>query len=98
MTEYNDKVELQRQILKAEEYVNRPTWIHSHSLTSMWYETEDTVKDVVNGVTDVQYMDGRIERKVHKTGKNYLLVEGKTGEDLVQEVTRNLADSGKSLA
>ena len=64
----------------------------------MMEENKDTVKDVVNGVTDVQYMDGRIERKVHKTGKNYLLVEGKTGEDLVQEVTRNLADSGKSLA
>ena len=96
MTEYNDKVELQRQILKAEEYVNRPTWIHSHSLTSMWYETEDTVKDVADGVMDIQYMDGRVERTL-KSGKKYILVEGKKGAELVQEVTRNLADSGKHL-
>tara|TARA_Y100000592_G_scaffold99811_1_gene177301 strand:- start:950 stop:1243 length:294 start_codon:yes stop_codon:yes gene_type:complete len=96
MTEYNDKVELQRQILKAEEYVNRPTWIHSHSLTSMWYETEDTVKDVADGVMDIQYMDGRVERTL-KNGEKYILVEGKTGADLVQEVTRQLADSGKQL-
>ena len=98
MTQYNSKVEMQRLILLAEEYRDTIMSLHAHSLTSMWYETEDTVKDVVNGVTDVQYMDGRIERKVHKTGKNYLLVEGKTGEDLVQEVTRNLADSGQELA
>ena len=98
MTQYNSEVEMQRLILLAEEYRDTVMSLHAHSLTSMWYETEDTVKDVVNGVTDVQYMDGRIERKVHKTGKNYLLVEGKTGEDLVQEVTRNLADSGQELA
>ena len=96
MTEYNDKVELQRQILKAEDYVNRPTSIHAHSLPSMWYETEDTVKDVADGVMDIQYMDGRVERTL-KNGKKYILVEGKKGADLVQEVTRQLADSGKQL-
>ena len=56
-----------------------------------------TIKDAVKGVIDIQYMDGRIEREVSTTGKKYTLVEGRTGADLVQEVTRNLADSGQSL-
>jgi len=97
MTEYNHKVELQRQILLAEEHVDTVINIHAHSITSMWYETDETIKDAVKGVIDIQYMDGRIEREVSTTGKKYTLVEGRTGADLVQEVTRNLADSGQSL-
>ena len=97
MTEYNHKVELQRQILLAEENVDTVINIHAHSITSMWYETDETIKDAVKGVIDIQYMDGRIEREVSTTGKKYTLVEGRTGADLVQEVTRNLADSGQSL-
>tara|TARA_B100000927_G_C16352365_1_gene423810 strand:+ start:23 stop:319 length:297 start_codon:yes stop_codon:yes gene_type:complete len=97
MTQYNDKVEMQRLILLAEEHVDTVTNIHAHSITSMWYETDKTIKDAVKGVVDTTYMDGRIERKVLETGKKYILVEGRTGADLVQEVTRNLADSGQSL-
>ena len=97
MTEYNHKVELQRQILLAEEHVDTVINIHAHSITSMWYETDETIKDAVKGVIDIQYMDGRIEREVSTTGKKYTLVEGRTGADLGQEVTRNLADSGQSL-
>ena len=96
MSQYNEKVALQRQILKAEEYVNQPTCIHAHRLTSMWYDNDQTVKDVAYGVMDIQYMDGRVERTL-KSGKKYILVEGKKGAELVQEVTRNLADSGKHL-
>tara|TARA_Y100000361_G_C10947826_1_gene232157 strand:- start:45 stop:338 length:294 start_codon:yes stop_codon:yes gene_type:complete len=96
MSQYNEKVALQRQILKAEEYVNQPTCIHAHRLTSMWYDNDQTVKDVADGVMDIQYMDGRVERTL-KSGKKYILVEGKKGAELVQEVTRNLADSGKHL-
>ncbi len=96
MSQYNEKVALQRQILKAEEYVNQPTCIHAHRLTSMWYDNDQTVKDVADGVMDIQYMDGRVERTL-KSGKKYILVEGKKGAELVQEVTRNLADSGKQL-
>ena len=97
MTEYKERVKLQKQILLAEQYRNNVVAIHAHSLDSMWYETAKTKKDAVKGVVDTQYMDGRIERKVSSTGKRYTIVEGRTGADLVQEVTRNLADSGKSL-
>ena len=96
MSQYNEKVALQRQILKAEEYVNQPTCIHAHRLTSMWYDNDQTVKDVADGVMEIQYMDGSVERTL-KSGKKYILVEGKKGAELVQEVTRNLADSGKHL-
>ena len=97
MTEYQERVNLQKKILLAEEYRDSPKWIHAHSLTSMWYETEETKEDAVKGVMDTQFMDGRIERIVNDTGKKYVIVEGLTGEDLVQEVTKNLADSGKQL-
>ena len=97
MSQYNEKVALQRQILKAEEYVNQPTCIHAHRLTSMWYDNDQTVKDVADGVMDIQYMDGRVERTL-KSGKKYILVEGKKGAALVQEISRNLMDSGKELA
>ena len=97
MTEYKERVNMQKKILLAEEYRDSPKWIHAHSLTSMWYETEETKEDAVKGVMDTQFMDGRIERIVNSTGKKYVIVEGLTGEDLVQEVSRNLADSGKQL-
>tara|TARA_B100001109_G_scaffold118136_1_gene96284 strand:- start:214 stop:513 length:300 start_codon:yes stop_codon:yes gene_type:complete len=97
MTEYQERVEMQKRILLAEEYRGSPKWIHAHSLTSMWYETEETKEDASKGVVDTQFMDGRIERLVNSTGKKYIIKEGLTGEDLVQEVTRNLADSGKQL-
>tara|TARA_Y100000996_G_C22447673_1_gene612486 strand:- start:279 stop:572 length:294 start_codon:yes stop_codon:yes gene_type:complete len=96
MTQYDEKVELQKQILKAEEYKDTPKNLHAHSLDSMWYETDETKPQTKEGVIDIQYMDGRIERTL-KNGKKITLVEGMKGEDLVQEVTRNLADSGKHL-
>ena len=96
MTQYDEKVELQKQILKAEEYKDTPKNLHAHSLDSMWYETDETKPQTKEGVIDIQYMDGRIERTL-KNGKKITLVEGMKGEDLVQEVTRNLADSGKEL-
>ena len=96
MTQYDEKVELQKQILKAEEYKDTPKNLHAHSLDSMWYETDETKPQTKEGVVDVQYMDGRIERTLNN-GKKITLVKGMTGADLVQEVTRNLADSGKHL-
>ena len=72
MTEYKERVNMQKMILLAEEYRESPKWIHSHSLTSMWYETEETKEDAVKGVMDTQFMDGRIERIVNGTGKKYI--------------------------
>ena len=96
MTQYDDKVELQRKILKAEEYVNHVKPIHAHRLDSMWYETEETKHTVKDGVLDTEYMDGRIERTLDD-GSKMVLVEGKKGADLVSLIEGQLADKGERL-
>ena len=82
MGQYNDKVELQRKILLAEEYRDTVMCLHAHSLSSMWYDKRP--QDTANGkgVVDVQFMDGRIERTL-KNGKKITLVKGRTGEVLI---------------
>ena len=44
-----------------------------------------TVKDVVKGVVDVQYMDGRIERTL-KNGKSILSLKAEQGKLVVKIV------------
>ena len=98
MTEYNNKVDLQRRTLAAEEYKNSITDIHTHRIKSMWYETEQTKKHTDrSSVCDTTYMDGRIEREVLNTGEKFILVEGAKGEKLVGMIERHLADMGKNL-
>lgn len=69
MGQYDDAVEKQRLLLEAEEWSETIRGLHIHSLTSMWYETEFTKKEIeVNGaVTDTEYNNGVIER--HRDGK-----------------------------
>jgi len=84
MSEYDDVVEQQRLLLEAEEWSKGVKSLHSHSLTSMWYETEATKADIEeNGpVTDVEYNSGIIERS--RNGKLVRVIGEKlTGRDLV---------------
>ena len=54
MTQYNERVEQQRRLLKAEELADNITNIHVHSLNSMWYD--DRPQDTENhSVTDIDY-------------------------------------------
>ena len=90
MGQYRDKVELQKQILKAEEYKDTPKWLHTHRLTSMWYETEFTQKEVeVNGsVTDTEYNNGIVTR--YRDGKLvHTFGEQKTGQELLDSYIRH---------
>ena len=97
MGQYDSVVETQRLILEAEAMANDVLQIHSHSLTSMFYETEESLKDHdLGGVIDINYMDGRIER-TRADGTVYVLVKGKTGEELIHEVQKHLTDSGERL-
>jgi len=97
MGQYDSAVEKQRLILLAEEKANEILQIHSHKLTSMYYETEESIKDhELGGVIDTNYMDGRIER-TRADGTKYVLVEGKKGEELIAEVQKHLTDSGERL-
>ena len=95
MTQYNERLEQQRRLLKAEELADNITNIHVHSLNSMWYD--DRPQDTENhSVTDIDYLSGKIERTLHD-GTKIVLVEGATGNDLVSKVEASLTDSGKTL-
>jgi|TARA_B110000003_G_scaffold14527_1_gene14272 hypothetical protein len=88
MSEYDTVVERQRILLEAEAWAIQPKAIHVHSLDSMWYETEESQKDLENGsVTDTEYNGGHIIRK--QKGK-IIRTFGKTliGEDLAQAYQR----------
>ena len=88
MTQHDEKVQYQRDLLNAENWATGFKTLHIHSLKSMWYETEESEKDLENGsVTDVQYNDGIIIRK--QQGK-VIRSFGKTlnGEELVRAFLR----------
>lgn len=89
MGQYDDKVQRQRILLAAEKWADSPQSVHVHGLKSMWYETEESVKDFENGnVTDTVFNSGLIERK--QQGKlirtfGYRL----TGDALIDSYSRN---------
>ena len=62
MTQYDDKVQYQRDLLKAEEWAKSFSSLHRHSLSSMWYDTRP--QDTADGehVTDIIYNSGLIKR------------------------------------
>ena len=95
MTQYKDEVELQKKILAAEEFANDIKGIQVHRISSMWYDNrpQDTEK---HSVTDIEYMSGKIERTLHD-GTKVVLVEGDTGEKLVDRIETQLTDRGETL-
>ena len=95
MTQYKDEVELQKKILAAEEFANDIKGMQVHRISSMWYDNrpQDTEK---HSVTDIEYMSGKIERILHD-GTKVVLVEGETGEKLVDKIETQLTDRGETL-
>ena len=89
MSEYDSVVEKQRLLLEAEKWAKGVKMIHSHSLTSMHYETQASADDIEeNGpVTDTQYNNGTIHR--YRNGK-LLRIIGKElkGDDLLDSYVR----------
>ena len=51
MSEYRERVEKQAIQLDAEEWAKGIKQIHVHRLTSLWYETEDSIKDMDRGLS-----------------------------------------------
>ena len=95
MTQYKDEVELQKKILAAEEFADNIKGMQVHRMNSMWYDNrpQDTEK---HSVTDIEYMSGKIERTLHD-GTKVVLVEGETGEKLVDKIEAQLTDRGETL-
>ena len=95
MSQYKDKVELQRKILAAEKHSDSIKGMQVHSMSSMWYDNrpQDTEK---HSVTDIEYMSGKIERTLHD-GTKVVLVEAETGAKLVDKIEAQLTDRGETL-
>lgn len=93
MGQYDEVVERQRQLLAAEEWAEGCSCIHSHRLKSMWYDDKPEHTDNNQFVIDKHYNGGEIERTIFDTsGKKidiHMFGERKTGDDLIQEYSRN---------
>ena len=93
MGQYDEVVERQRQLLAAEEWAEGCSCIHSHRLKSMWYDDKPEHTDNNQFVIDKHYNGGEIERTIFDTGGKkigiHMFGERKTGDDLIQEYTRN---------
>ncbi len=89
MSQYDEVVERQRQMIKAEEWSKGVKGVHAHSFTTMWYENNpDRTGDDLR-VLDVEYNDGTVERQYIKSGKTEIIGTKLTGQDLLDEYTRN---------
>ena len=92
MGQYDKLVERQRLLLAAEEWANGIKSMHSHQLSSMWYDTRP--QDTENGqfVIDKQYNGGEIERTIFDSKGNnigtYIFGTRKTGDELISEYTK----------
>lgn len=88
MTQYDDRVQYQRDILEAEEWAKTAKSVHIHSCDTCWYDNRP--QDTANGqkVTDVQYNSGIITRS--RNGKVFhTFGEVLKGEELVRSYIRS---------
>lgn len=91
MGQFDEAVNRQRMLLKAEEWAKGVESIHMHQLKSMWYETRP--KDTDNGsVIDRRFNDGLIERTL-PTGEIVYIGKQLKGDDLIYAFSRAAADS-----
>jgi phage terminase large subunit-like protein len=84
MTQYDRAVEKQRLRLEMEEWAKGVQHVHSHGISSMWYD--DRPEDTAGGkvVTDILYNDGLVKRTL-ESGEVILMGTPLTGEQLVKE-------------
>ena len=96
MTQYQQLVNKKRKQLAAEEWGAEIRSIHTHSLSSMWYDNRP--QDTKSGkVTDTTYNDLSIERRLHNGALVFFNEEKLTGEALVdawEKATHNLCICG----
>jgi len=87
MGQYEDRVERQRIKLDAEKWAKGVKCLHAHQLKSMWYDNRRQDTDN-SSVLDIQYNDGRIERRIQKTGEVVQMGEQIKGEELIRAYSR----------
>ena len=91
MSEFDEVVQRQRELLEAEEWAKGIYTLQIHRLYSMYYETEESEKFLDNGyVTDITYNSGVTIRE--QNGKEvYKFGEELKGEDLVDSFRSHTA-------
>lgn len=62
MTQYDETVDRQRQLLAAEEWSTLVRSIHVHSSSSMWYDDHPEHTAGGKNVTDREFNSGIVER------------------------------------
>ena len=84
MGEFDYRVQRQRVLLEAEKWAEGIKSIHTHGITSMYYETKETKADIEkNGhVTDTEYNSGLIVR-TRDNKEIWTFGIRKTGDDLI---------------
>lgn len=87
MTQYDDKVQYQRDLMAAEEWSKTFSSFHNHSISSMWYDTRPQDTEGDKTVMDVEYNDGTIRREL-QTGEIVILGKALKGNDLIDQFTR----------
>ena len=88
MSQYDEVVERQRQMIKAEKWSRGVKAVHAHSFTTLWYENNpDRTGDDLR-VLDVEYNDGTVERQYIVSGKTEIIGTKLTGQALLDEYTR----------
>lgn len=87
MGQFSEIVERQAKKLEAEKWAKGVKTLHCHRLKSMWYDTRPQDTDE-HSVTDIEYNDGVIERRLHN-GEIVYFGDKLSGSELVAEYDRN---------
>jgi hypothetical protein len=88
MSEYDDVVQKQREILDAEKWAKGVRSLHAHSLSSMWYDNRPQDTENSKRVTDIQYNSGLVVRKTDD-GQIIFFGEQKKGQELLESFHRH---------
>ena len=81
MTQYDERVQYQRDKLEAEKWAGQVKTLHAHSLDSMWYDTRP--QDTADGkhVIDTEFNNGTVRREM-SNGELNIYVNALTGRHI----------------
>ena len=85
MTQYDERVQYQRDKIAAEKWASQVKCIHAHSIDSCWYDTrpQDTADN--KSVVDVEFNNGTVRRTLSDKdgGATFIFGKALTGRALV---------------
>ena len=94
MTQYDEKVQRQKERLEAIEWGKGVKDLHTFNSDdcNMWYDKEPDENGKRDGrVIDLRFNNGLIKRTITETGEVYIIGEEIKGKSLINEYIRNVA-------